>query len=413
MYLTGLSMGGGGTLWIGLSHPDVWAAIAPVCPAPPVETINLAPNALNLPVHFFQGGADPVVNPQQTRDWVAKMKQLGSKDVEYNEYPGVKHTGQCLRQRSDLPLVRSVQARSLAQASSLCNCRLRTPEGLLGGGGSLNAGTLATIDAQFTGANQIDVKTSDLGGFSLMLYGHPGFSAGKPLSVTVDGATIHVPPITSTAAFARTATGWKYGDASPGDGEKQQGSEGPLRTALSGRHIYVYGTADQPSDAETANRKEEAVQDAAWASTGTRLDLWLRTIADKEVRPSDWKSSDMILLGDGHTNSVIADMRKELPMQLSATGGDWNLTYIWPHDDHYVVVSSGADIKALGQPAMLGYLPVTPFPSVLYGLQDYVLFHNKQKVVEGRFTQDWKIPKSDAEKLKASGVVTLRQGASE
>ncbi|MFO8000542.1 MAG: alpha/beta hydrolase-fold protein, partial [Marinilabilia sp.] len=35
IYLTGLSMGGGGTLFIGLSRPDLFAAIAPVCPAPP------------------------------------------------------------------------------------------------------------------------------------------------------------------------------------------------------------------------------------------------------------------------------------------------------------------------------------------------------------------------------------------
>ena len=35
VYLTGLSMGGGGAIWLGLTRPDVWAAIAPVCPVPP------------------------------------------------------------------------------------------------------------------------------------------------------------------------------------------------------------------------------------------------------------------------------------------------------------------------------------------------------------------------------------------
>jgi predicted peptidase len=67
VYLTGLSMGGGGTLWLGLTRPDVWAALAPVCPAPPGEANDLALNALNLPVHFFQGGADPVVKPEGTQ----------------------------------------------------------------------------------------------------------------------------------------------------------------------------------------------------------------------------------------------------------------------------------------------------------------------------------------------------------
>src|SRR5690349_3319455 len=60
-YLTGLSMGGGGTLWIGLTRPSIWAAIAPVCPNPPKETDNYALNALNFPVHFFHGEVDPTV----------------------------------------------------------------------------------------------------------------------------------------------------------------------------------------------------------------------------------------------------------------------------------------------------------------------------------------------------------------
>jgi predicted peptidase len=31
VYLTGASMGGGGALWLALTRPDVWAAVAPVC----------------------------------------------------------------------------------------------------------------------------------------------------------------------------------------------------------------------------------------------------------------------------------------------------------------------------------------------------------------------------------------------
>src|SRR3954447_24123854 len=30
IYLTGASMGGGGALWLGLTRPDLWAAVAPV-----------------------------------------------------------------------------------------------------------------------------------------------------------------------------------------------------------------------------------------------------------------------------------------------------------------------------------------------------------------------------------------------
>lgn len=49
IYLTGLSMGGGGTVWLSLTRPDIWAAIAPCCPAPPDDSEELASNACNLP----------------------------------------------------------------------------------------------------------------------------------------------------------------------------------------------------------------------------------------------------------------------------------------------------------------------------------------------------------------------------
>ena len=67
VYLTGLSMGGGGTLWLGLTRPDIWAAIAPVCPAPAQGLEELAPNALNLPVHLFHGDEDRAVPVEVSR----------------------------------------------------------------------------------------------------------------------------------------------------------------------------------------------------------------------------------------------------------------------------------------------------------------------------------------------------------
>ena len=57
VYLTGLSMGGGGTLWLGLSRPDVWAAIAPVCPAapervrPPTPVLSSVPEPKTTPAN--------------------------------------------------------------------------------------------------------------------------------------------------------------------------------------------------------------------------------------------------------------------------------------------------------------------------------------------------------------------------
>jgi poly(3-hydroxybutyrate) depolymerase len=111
--LTGLSMGGGGTWTIGLGHPELFAALAPVCGVTDVRKwINpdeasdydvkalealsppaFAENAAHLRVFIFHGDADPVVPVGDSRRMVARFKALGwlGKTVTYTEYAGVDH----------------------------------------------------------------------------------------------------------------------------------------------------------------------------------------------------------------------------------------------------------------------------------------------------------------------------------
>jgi len=111
--LTGLSMGGDGTWQIGLRHPEMFAALAPVCAAAdfrrlvtPADAplfdldaldgqsaVALAPNAARMQVMFFHGDKDPVVSVNDSRKMADRFKQLGwlGKNVRYKEYPGVGH----------------------------------------------------------------------------------------------------------------------------------------------------------------------------------------------------------------------------------------------------------------------------------------------------------------------------------
>lgn len=90
IFLFGHSMGGGGTLHIGIKHPTLFAALAPVAPA-----IYSSPDALEairaVPVIVLQGDADDRVDVAVTRRWVEKMQALGM-TYEYVEIPGGDHT---------------------------------------------------------------------------------------------------------------------------------------------------------------------------------------------------------------------------------------------------------------------------------------------------------------------------------
>jgi predicted peptidase len=89
IYLIGQSMGGGGTLYIGSKYPDIWAALAAMAPAIYISPDTIA-GAARLPVMVIQGDADTQVDPDVTRRWVAKMKELGMQ-YEYIEVPGGTH----------------------------------------------------------------------------------------------------------------------------------------------------------------------------------------------------------------------------------------------------------------------------------------------------------------------------------
>lgn len=96
VYLTGLSMGGFGTFNFGLSHPERFAAIAPICGGGEWIQIYAAkganPKALqNLGVWAFHGEKDGVVLPEQSKMMVAGLKKYGCKDVKLTLYPNAGH----------------------------------------------------------------------------------------------------------------------------------------------------------------------------------------------------------------------------------------------------------------------------------------------------------------------------------
>lgn len=93
IYLTGLSMGGFGTWSLGLSHPEKFAAIAPICGGGDFITAFLADKAqlTTLPIWAFHGAKDPVVPIEESERMVGYMKKIGVKEVKFTVYPDTQH----------------------------------------------------------------------------------------------------------------------------------------------------------------------------------------------------------------------------------------------------------------------------------------------------------------------------------
>lgn len=110
LYLTGLSMGGGGTGKFGITDPDKYAAIAPVCGYFDINfrngtdglpefvkrlvelksPINMVENLKHVPVKLMHGEIDGVVSVKQSQDLHEKLRELDYHS-ELEVYPGVGH----------------------------------------------------------------------------------------------------------------------------------------------------------------------------------------------------------------------------------------------------------------------------------------------------------------------------------
>jgi predicted peptidase len=104
LYLTGLSMGGSGTLRLAAENPGRFAALAPVSPDfgdelgsprphagdPSDPYLALARALGKTPVWIFQGEEDTAPPPAVTRRLVRTLERF-SAEVRYTEYPRVGH----------------------------------------------------------------------------------------------------------------------------------------------------------------------------------------------------------------------------------------------------------------------------------------------------------------------------------
>lgn len=76
IYLTGLSMGGWGTLKLAMEHPEMFAAVVSVCaPTDRVMYANIH-QYKNLNMKIFHGGMDDVVLPENAFNFYQKLHPI-------------------------------------------------------------------------------------------------------------------------------------------------------------------------------------------------------------------------------------------------------------------------------------------------------------------------------------------------
>jgi len=87
IYLTGLSMGGNGTWRLASAHPDLFAALAPICGWGDTASVAVLKS---VPVWAFHGRKDPVVIFERGERMVSALRAAGG-NVKFTVYPEAGH----------------------------------------------------------------------------------------------------------------------------------------------------------------------------------------------------------------------------------------------------------------------------------------------------------------------------------
>ncbi|MEI9973493.1 MAG: alpha/beta hydrolase-fold protein [Ignavibacteriota bacterium] len=231
--LTGISMGGGGALWLAETRPDVWAGVAAMAPDNMPGSEEMGVNLLNVPIRLYHGELDTIVPVASARAWQRRLLDVGV-PVAYTEYPSTRHNVwdtayakagvfewlSTLR-RNRWPERVHFIARSY-QHSSAYWVRID----------ALTPGVSAEVDARRAPNGDIQVTTKNLDGLTLTA------SGTQPAAIAIDGTVLRIKRGTPLS-FNQSSSGWRQGLLVPAG--KHLGAEGPIVQALSGARSMSTG----------------------------------------------------------------------------------------------------------------------------------------------------------------------------
>ncbi|HSV72439.1 MAG TPA: prolyl oligopeptidase family serine peptidase [Chthonomonadales bacterium] len=348
-YLTGHSMGGHGAWHLGLSLPDLFAAIAPSAgwasfatyggaaperqPGPvqallqraasPSDTYSLVRNALGTGVYVLHGDADDNVPVAESRRMRAILEPF-HRDLHWHEQAGAGHWWDISDEPGadcvDWPPIFDLFARRrLPEAREV-----RELEFVTANPGIAATRSWATIEAQQRALvpssvrlrcdphrRRVSGETANVLRLSLDLAHLP---PGEPVQVALDGAaalTIAWPAHGARVWLERAGNAWRAA-APPSPDRKGPARSGPFKDAYRHRFVLVYGTRGTP-------------EENAWAYARARFDaevFWYRgngspdVVADTDFDPRRERDRGVVVYGNADTNAAWSALLGASPIQV-------------------------------------------------------------------------------------------------
>ncbi|WP_461089029.1 carboxylesterase family protein [Spirosoma gilvum] len=431
IYLTGHSMGGHGTWFLGATYPDKWAAIAPCAGYPtlkeygsadgvipdsssnPLEQIllrsgnqsdvlKLTANYKPLGVYVFHGDADrtvPVTYARQMR----KLLGQSQPDLSYYEYPGGSHWfGD--HSVDWKPLFDFFKWHEIPVDSAVNTIDFTTANP-----GISSAYRWASIEQQTQPLLYSHIQLSRRGksitgtttNVALLKLALNEFSPKTPVTITLDGASGLTYTTTSAqdTLFLRRENGQWVQTKQPDAWQKGPHRNGTFKDAFNNRMVFVYGTKGT-KDENDWNLQKARYDAETWLYRGNgAVDI----IADTDYSTSKYADRGVVLFGNATNNAAWQSLLADCPIRVERNqiragsqqwqGDDLGTYFVWPikgSKTALVAVIGGTGLKGMKAASANQYFAgASGFPDfMIFGL-DMVRDGSKGVRMAGFYTNNW------------------------
>ncbi|RZK80843.1 MAG: alpha/beta hydrolase [Pedobacter sp.] len=394
IYLTGHSMGGHGTWFLGATYPDKWAAIAPCAGYPTLkgygsadglipdsaasaigqillrasnqsDVPKLAFNYKQLGVYILHGDADRTVSVNYARQMKQQLAGFHS-DISYYEYPGGSHWyGD--HSVDWKPIFDFFKWHTLKNSkdANVIDFTTASP-------GISAANHWITIHQQINPLQYSRIQINrDLNGGNikgitnnvhLLKIGLSDFKLGTGISILLDSLNsiaYTVKNENDSVFLAKGLNEWKIiGD--PQFSIKGPHRYGTFKDGFNKRMVYVYGTGGSIEEKEWSINKARFDAESWYYRGNGSFDI----VADKDYRKSKYAGRNVVLIGSSETNSAWKTLLADCPIKVGKgkihagnktfTGDDLGTYFVWP-----IAGTSNNSVSVIAGSGILGMNAVT------------------------------------------------------
>ena len=390
IYLTGHSMGGHGTWFLGATYPDIWAGIAPCSGYPtlkeygsadgaiPVaganeteqmllrasnqsDVVKLAANYKSFGIYILHGDSDKVVPVKYARQMRGVLADFHA-DMSYYEYPGGEHWFG--NQSVDWPpLFAFLKWHSRAPDSAVNNIDFTTASPGISSTCRWTAILQQQHPLQYSHIvlkrqrekKTITGTTANVRLLQLALNAWPAHTA---ITIALDSTgTLQYTTQSDndSVCFVKENDQWRMAEK-PAASAKGPLRYGTFKDPFNNKMIFVYGTKGTAAENEWSFNKARYDAETWYYRGNGSMDI----MADNEYNREKYAGRNVIVYGNAATNSVYNLLLAGCPVRVerntitagshSYNGDDLGAYFVWPMKDEAntsVGVIAGTGIKGM------------------------------------------------------------------